>query len=287
MPDVKCAYCKTRFFKPQNRVNENKRLGHNFYCSRVCQGIFLKRTSFFFCENINCKVKFEKLRKEIGAHNYCSRSCAAVVNNQKFPRRVVQSRSCRICNKQFSGGNTYCSNPCYKQSRIRHQPHDLIQEIKTTYKQLGRVPAKREIPTLVAACVYAFGSWNNAVRAAGLPPNRSHENRMYKRVMAKAKDGHSCDSISEAIIDNWLTDHDISHERDVSYPETNHKADWRIADGTFVEYFGLVKDSPRYDRDIEIKKALCQQHGIKLIALYPDDLYPQPRLAPKLRTVIA
>ncbi len=80
---------------------------------------------------------------------------------------------------------------------------------------------------------------------------------MYKRICAKAADGHLCDSVSELLIDNWLYENKIPHERDAHYPGTHHKSDWAIMieeQKTFVEYFGLANDSPRYDRAIEEKK---------------------------------
>ncbi|PIW97610.1 glycerol kinase, partial [Candidatus Jorgensenbacteria bacterium CG_4_8_14_3_um_filter_38_10] len=65
--------------------------------------------------------------------------------------------------------------------------------------------------------------------------------------MTKALDGHYYDSISELLIDNWLYKKKILHERDAHYPGTHHKADWGILIGNqkiFVEYFGLINDSP-------------------------------------------
>jgi len=104
--------------------------------------------------------------------------------------------------------------------------------------------------------------------------------------MTKAKDGHSCDSISEALIDNWLTDNGVEHIRDVAYPDSNHKADWSIRENIFVEYFGLAKDSPRYDKSIKIKQRLCKKFGIKLVAIYPCDLYPKLNLSSKLKNFV-
>lgn len=169
---------------------------------------------------------------------------------------------------------------------MRHKPEDLIKQIKIAYEKLGRVPAKREIFKLARASEYTFGSWTNAVVAAGLIPNRSHDHRMYKRTRTKAKDGHVCDSISEAIIDNWLVDNKIAHERDFPYPGSNHKADWAINKKTFIEYFGLAKDSPRYYRDIKTKQRLCKKLGIKLIGIYPRDLYPKLNLDLKLAVFV-
>ena len=136
-----------------------------------------------------------------------------------------------------------------------------------------------------SACQRFFGSWNKAIIAAGLVVNRSDSQRMYKRTNTKALDGHSCDSISEALIDNWLFSHKISHQRDIVYPTTHHKADWAVdinGQRIFIEYFGLASDSPRYDRDINHKKELCKINGTPLIEIYPQDLYPQRRLMVKL-----
>ena len=106
---------------------------------------------------------------------------------------------------------------------------------------------------------------------------------MYRRTRTKARDGHVCDSVSEALIDNWLHQHKISHARDAKYPTTKHRADWSIQDGkVFIEYFGLAKDSPRYDREVKIKKNLCRKNKIKLIEIYPSDLYPKVSLEHKL-----
>lgn len=280
MPEIKCEYCKNKFFKSSRRINENKKFGHHFYCSPQCLALNRHKRKTLTCEN--CGKKFEKLWSAVSKHNFCSQSCAAIINNKKFPKRGPGFTICQICSQKFKGENTYCSAVCYKKSCVRHEPKDLIASIKSAVKRLGRTPAKREVPQLASSCTYAFGSWNGALKAAGFESNRSHENRMYKRVMTKAKDGHSCDSISEALIDNWLTENEIKHTRDFPYPNSGHKADWAINNKIFIEYFGLAGDSQRYDRDIKIKQRLCKKFGVKLISIYPKDLYPKQDFPTKL-----
>lgn len=280
MPEIKCDYCKNKFLRSRGRINENKLLGHNSYCSKNCLIANRYRRKELICEN--CGKNFERLLSAISEHNFCSQTCSAIINNQKFPKRGLGFRVCKICIKEFKGKNLYCSRPCFKEARKRHDPQDLINEIKLVNKELGRIPAKREVPQLASQCIYAFGLWNSAIVAAGFQPNRSHDHRMYKRVMTKAKDGHLCDSISEAIVDNWLTNRGIEHKRDFPYPDTQHKADWSLSNKIFIEYFGLAKDSPRYDRDIKIKQDICKKYGIQLIEIYPQDLYPKNKLDLKL-----
>ena len=183
----------------------------------------------------------------------------------------------------------YCSLRCRRKTEAdrSYTPSQLIELLKQAALETQRTPAKREIRTLAGQCTRAFGTWNNAIIAAGLEPNRSHDHRMYKRVLAKALDGHICDSISEATIDNWLYKNGISHERYYRYPEGNYEADWTVTTAgkiVFIEYFGLANDSPRYDRSTKKKQALCRKHGIQLIEIYPRDLYPKVKLGGNWRS---
>jgi len=285
---VKCAFCGKEFFREKGRYNEAKKFDWDQYCSRRCLSKDRIKKQVLFCEN--CGKSFMRKPSKISPHNYCSKSCAAIVNNKRYPKKHPKPkfRVCVKCGKQFrksTGNKKYCSIKCRREAE-RHTPKEILGIIKDTAQRLGRIPARRELREIDIACRKFFGSWNNAIIAAGFKPNRSHSQRMYKRIKTRALDGHLCDSVSEALVDNWLTKNNISHERDVSYPNTNHKADWGISVGRkkiFVEYFGLANDSPRYDRAIKRKKGLCRKHKLKLIEIYPQDIYPKRCLDDKLR----
>jgi len=286
LKEVFCKFCQKKFFRQNGRYNEAKKFGWNQYCSKKCLAQARIQQLVLFCEN--CSKKFYRAPNDISPHNYCCQSCAAVVNNKKYPKNhlVPKLKSCVSCGKQFrkSKGNIrYCSFGCRKAAEF-HTPEDVLDIIRKAAEKMGRIPARRELRGISSACQRLFGSWNKAVIAAGLEPNRSHSQRMYKRVNTKAKDGHLCDSISEAIIDDWLYHHKIIHTREVIYPFTNYRADWMVEIGgqkIFIEYFGLASDSPRYDRGIIRKQKLCRDSGIALIEIYPRDLYPQERLQAK------
>jgi hypothetical protein len=286
---VFCKFCKTPIYRSNGRINENLKLGHNFYCSKKCLSKNKNKQQLLFCEN--CGKYFRRSPKEISPHNYCSQSCAAKVNNKKYPKRKSKLKLCVNirCEKQFNkskGNLKYCSMKCRREAGRKYTSQQLINTIKRSAQELKRVPAKRELKEIADICVKSFGSWNNAVIGAGLQPNRSHSQRMYKRTNTVASDRHLCDSISEAIVDNWLTENNIFHERNVFYPKTKHKADWVIfirKRKIFIEYFGLANDSPRYDRAIKRKKALCRKHKLTLVAIYPQDLYPKKYLDAKLK----
>ncbi|MDP3093867.1 MAG: hypothetical protein Q8N16_03835 [bacterium] len=285
---IGCIQCGKSTFRSRGRMNENQKLGWKVYCSRKCEYQHKNRRQLLSCEN--CGKHLQRSPHAISPHNYCSQSCGAIVNNKKRPERNAKKIKCKNCGKEFKrwivGNKKYCSMDCFAKAKL-YNKEKLLEIIKNTAKKLRRVPTKREfLGGIDKACVRFFGSWNKAVSAAGFIPNRSHDNRMYKRSNAKSLDGHLCDSISELLIDNWFHKNNILHERDACYPETNHKADWVISTGdkkVFVEYFGLANDSPRYDRTIKEKRKLCQKNKIFLIAIYPRDLYPKNLLEDNLK----
>ncbi len=285
---VKCAFCGKYFFRERGRFNEAKKFNWEQYCSRKCLSRNQTKRRVLFCEN--CGKHFERTPHEISSHNYCSQSCAAIVNNKRYPKLHSEPKFkiCVKCGKPFrksTGNRKYCSMKCRGGAEPKHTRQELINAIRQKVEELQRIPARREMKES-KTCQKFFGSWNNAILAAGFQPNRSHDHRMYKRSLAKALDGHLCDSVSEAIVDNWLTKNKISHERNILYPETNHKADWAIfveGEKIFIEYFGLANDSPRYDRSIKRKQDLCHKYNIKIIEIYPHHLYPKERLSEKLK----
>jgi hypothetical protein len=164
---VKCAFCRKEFLRRKGQFNEAKKFGWKQYCSwRRLSKDKLKRQILFY---ENCGKRFERTSSGISPHNYCSWSCAAIVNNKKYPKRHPEPKfkTCKECGRKYrkdTNNKKYCSIECRRK---------------------------------------------NAVLSTGFQPNRSHENRMYKRIITKAKDGHPCDSFSEAIIDDWLNKNNI------------------------------------------------------------------------------
>ena len=287
---VNCAACNKEFLKTLHHIKENLKLGHRFFCSLYCQSVLKSNRSTLTCSNPGCGKLIIRTPSEISENNFCSQSCAAIVNNQKYPKRKPNYRTCSNldCQNVFKGRKKFCSISCWPFQGSLPPPHwgyskeQLIDKIQTLTEQLGRVPTRRECPQS-SSCQKHFGSWNNAVIAAGLIPHRSKSQRMFKRIETFAKDGHYCYSISELLIDNWLTDQGIPHNKEVSYPEKNYLTDWQISNKKiFIEYFGLANDVENYDITIEKKKAICQRYGIKLVDLYAKDLYPIRNLDTKI-----
>lgn len=120
-----------------------------------------------------------------------------------------------------------------------------------------------------------FGSWFAALAETGALPDGVLVTA--RGIRCLAKDGHTCHSLDEQRIDDWLHTHDLDHEREPVYPHHpslnpagKRRADWKVCD-TFVEYFGLVGD-PEYERKMDEKILLAQESNIHLITIYPPDI---------------
>jgi len=118
-----------------------------------------------------------------------------------------------------------------------------------------------------------FGSWNKAIEAAGFKPNPVKFSKNYF-----AKDGHIYNSFAEKIIDDWLLSKRIKHQRNVPYPNSLYAADFQIKK-RFVEFFGLDGELKKYDKITKLKEKLARKHNLKLIKIYPKDLFPVNRLS--------
>jgi|SRR3989344_1422566 len=271
---VTCTYCTKNFLKDNRHINENIKLGNNFYCSSECQYSFKNKKVELGCENPACTNKFKRAQNEISLHNYCSRSCAVAINNARFPKRrkiLLSGKYCRHCGISISGRRNYCSMICQPQSQCIVSKEYIINQIQNFYVKNKRIPLKREFNHYSAARK-RFGNWNNAIKTAGFKPNpvlfAEHQ---------IANDGHVCDSIAEKIIDDYLSEKSIVHERNISYPEGDYSVDFRIG-LKWVEYFGLAGEHKRYDELRKIKLELAEKYKLSLVEIYPKDLYPYNRL---------
>lgn len=104
-------------------------------------------------------------------------------------------KKCLVCNKTFkiypstAKRRKYCSSACYYKSEIKKPeaviwpPERICNELKKLANELGRTPKANEPTTpssLPTAAKRVFGSWNKAIIASGLKPNRVIPERMDK-----------------------------------------------------------------------------------------------------------
>lgn len=272
MVKVKCSYCKKIFYKPKGRVNEAKKFGWKQFCSPQCLRLARDKRKSFNCSNPTCKKTFKRSIKEVAASGYtfCSRSCSAIVNNPKSHKRKPKIRICSSCGKRFTGRKKYCSNKCVPKTPIVSK-RKIIEEVQEYYKRNGRIPFKKEFYHAKAARL-RFGTWNNAIKAAGFEPNPVMFAKKYI-----ANDGHKCDSLAEKIIDDWLLLKEIPHETKVPYNKNRMTADFKV-NGTFIEFLGLTGQLKKYDKLVKTKEKLWKERNLKVIKIYPEDLFPKNKL---------
>ena len=266
---VTCSNCGKIYLKELRRVNEAKKFHWKQYCSLKCQKSAKNKQITLFCSNPLCRKSIKRDVKEIPASGmcYCSRSCSAIVNNTKFPKRKPFIRKCKSCGKGFYSltRRKYCSVKCYPHRQI-FPKEKIIEEIQQFYNQQGRIPFKKEYFHWKAART-RFGTWNKAIAASGFDPNPVLFTKKHT-----AKDGHICNSLSEMIIDNWLFTRKISHERNAPYLNTKFTTDFKVKD-IYIEFFGLHKELKRYDQLMKKKLKIIKKNNLKLIAIYPKDLF--------------
>lgn len=158
--------------------------------------------------------------------------------------------------------------------RQKYSKSNLLEKILKFSEMNGRMPLKREFNLHYVYKKY-FGSWNTAIRRAGFSPNP--ELFAHKFI---AKDGHKCDSFTERLIDDWLFQKGITHQRSVRYGDTNFTADFLIRENVLVEFFGLAKvQRGGYDTNIARKRELAKKLKLRLLEIYPGDVYPKNRLS--------
>lgn len=273
---VTCCWCGSDFPKDTRYINENKRLGHKFYCSIYCQSRFKNKQKELICGN--CEATFKKKLSQVYLHNFCSRSCAATLNNSKYPKRTSIQRRCGYCNECSKKKSRYCSQVC-KSKALSMSGDQIIQQLKEFYSNSGRIPLKREFKHAKAARS-RFGSWNKAIEASGFNPNQALFTK--KQI---ANDGHICDSLAEKIIDDWLYARKISHRIHVKYPDSKYTSDF-VVNGVIIEFFGLSGELKRYDELMKDKLQMIQDRNLKRISIYPKDIVPVSQLDKVLRIVL-
>jgi len=96
--------------------------------------------------------------------------------------------------------------------------------------------------------------------------------------MCFAQDGHACRSLGERSIDDFMARSGIEHIAEPHWPihptinpDGRLRADWRLRDGTLVEYVGLM-ETASYRQRIAEKTLLAADLNQRLLVISPEDL---------------
>ena len=141
-------------------------------------------------------------------------------------------------------------------------------------RALTRKPTRKRVNEL-------FGSWLAALVESGLLEGSARPT--LRGTQCLALDGHLCRSLAEKTIDDFLFQHGVEHNREVTYGP-GFRSDFAVGH-VLIEYFGLIGD-PQYDARHAAKLAYCEQEHVTLISLYPDDVVNRNRLSLKLERLL-
>lgn len=119
------------------------------------------------------------------------------------------------------------------------------------------------------------GRWLAILQASGVVGDAW---RPSKGTMCFARDGHACRSLGERSLDDFMSSRGLRHEPEPYWPVHAAlnpggmlRADWRLEDGTLVEYAGLM-ETPSYAERIAMKQRLAMETGHRLLIIAPPDL---------------
>ena len=276
----KCSFCGKPVLRDSRRRNESKKRGWRIFCSQGCLSLSRITKKEFLCARQGCGNRFtrtpgDSIKSKVF---YCSNRCSALVNNQLRQKLI---RICPNCNSEFTGDNKYCSLSCVPRHKSKYTEEIVLKEISKFFDKHGRIPVKREMYGCYKVARKYFGTWNIAIKTAGFQPNPVMFAKKYF-----AKDGDKCDSLAEKIIDDYLSERKIEHVRNFPYPGNDgFTADFKI-DDFWVEFFGLSGQLKRYDKLKRKKLKLAKKLGIKLIEIYPKDLFPINKISGKLNLLL-
>ncbi|MEX0877304.1 MAG: hypothetical protein WDZ40_00380 [Candidatus Spechtbacterales bacterium] len=165
----------------------------------------------------------------------------------------------------------FCSVKCKNKAQFISE-EKIIKQIKAFYTKNNRIPVKKEFQHTKAARE-RFGSWNKAIEAAGFSPNPA---MFAERHIAR--DGHECDSLSEKIIDDWLTSNNVKHKRSIPYPQNNKLTCDFVIGKYFIEFFGLENEHKRYTELVQEKRRLAKKMKLNLVEIKPAHIFPKNKL---------
>lgn len=256
-------------------MKENTKRDWKVFCSQHCLSLSRTTSKIYICSRPGCGKKFRRTTSDFKKikNPFCSTSCSAKFYNSFKKKRI---RTCPNCGKSFTESRIYCSPKCIPKHESKYTKEVVLKIISDFFIKNDRIPVKREMYACYHVARTFFGSWNNAIEAAGFVPNPVMFAKKYI-----AKDGDKCDSLAEKIIDDYLSRRKIRHIRSYPYPgKDGFTVDFKI--GKFwIEFFGLSGQLKRYDHLKRRKLRLVKNLGINLIKIYPKDLFPVNKLSDK------
>lgn len=264
-----CLYCNEPILAKEHEkiyyVKKRK------FCSSSCSA---KYSNTHRCKDIYLKIK------ETWNIKLQNGEVDEIVKNRNQVRRKIEEKECAFCGKIFTvrkNKQVFCSSECREKSYGSKE--ELIEWANDFIKNNGFVPTSKISGRMTRLAKENFGSWNNFIKELGYEPRK----QMYGKGSYLCKDGHISDSISEIVIDNWLFENNIKHERRKIYPNSKKDCDFYLSDyDIWIEFFGLLGEDDKYDKTAEEKRTIARENGINMLEITAKDLFPKNKLEEKI-----
>lgn len=261
-PDVerKCKICGRPFFSVDNKTNET----------------YLSFSEI--SDSILEKSLFPGL-KDINDIDICSRHYTLGYPKDYYDRTIFKSRDEMVddLKKLYTLLGYLPPRNFHSKQFIRGLNHErnraleIIAHINTMYPyEITQPGMKKNYKTI-------FGEWISVLKGCNLIDDAIV--RLNIGYSCIAKDGHSCNSLVEKIIDDFFYENNISHDKEPHYPYDEQfnpyemlRADWLINKRCYVEYFGL-SEKEEYKERMERKFSLVEKLNLDFLAIYPGEEY--------------
>lgn len=202
---------------------------------------------------------------------------------------LTASEIARKIGKSLTSVISYCEKNNLQLKRSRKildnfSDEFLLSSIVEESDKLGRCVTFLELSKIdylpdVSIYYEKFGSFTNACLLAGVLPI---SNGIYGKI-CYSKNEDRCLSVGEKVITDFFIENNIPYKKEVPYRDfvqtkLNYVADWKIYNGTMVEYFGFIKNKSdskvikSYLKKTKKKILFCKKNNIDLISIYPSDV---------------
>lgn len=210
----RCPNCGNSFEAQKGHPKEAKT------CSHKCSNIYF--SSKRMTDDTKKKIS-------VGINRYLEKN-GKITEVKHITRPLkINAKICPTCNEEFKPKKRKqkcCSKNCgyiFKHGSLPLTKNETITKI-LELAQSGDYQKRQASRKLISSAVRFFGTWNKAIKECGLTPNKSH----FQKCRIKAKDGHMVDSLSELIIDNYLSENVISHDVHKRLPDSNLICDFYL-----------------------------------------------------------
>lgn len=297
---VVCGFCKKEFLRKTRKVNESLKKKRTLFCSPKCASNYRNKQVQKECGQCG-KPMFVRENVFLSSKSglcFCSRRCSCIYRNHHYIKtteekdkirntltKTLSTKTCKYCGKTFHANkprNIFCNRDCelkFKNGRGPYSKEEAIKILSNFVINNKTPPTSIKNYRLCTASKKYWGGWNKMIKELGYEPNKKYVLR--KNLLCK--DGHSADSISEMIVDDWLYKNNIKHERRRKYPNSKCNCDFYLTDlNIWMEYFGLKNAHADYNKKMENKYQMAEDEKIILIGITSDDIYPTIKIQEKL-----